>query len=72
MEVGYTDLGWWIWGSVMGSSLDTMGRGTVGEQVLVVRVLTEVKTTGLSAWDSVTTTPVMVGPGRIEPINKAD
>jgi hypothetical protein len=44
VEVERTDLGWWVWGSVPGSSLDSVGCGTVGAQMLVVRVLSEVDT----------------------------
>lgn len=55
----------------MRSSLDSMGYGTVGVQMLVVRVLTEVDTLGFSAWNDVTALGT-VGPGRTEPINEAD
>lgn len=71
IEVGCTDLGWCIWGSVMGYSLDLMGHGIVDGQMLMVRVFTEVETMGLSAWGGVTTLE-MVGPGRMEPINEAE
>ena len=39
--------------------------------MLVVRVLTEVETMRLSAWDGVTALE-MVGPGRTELINEGD
>lgn len=71
MEVECTDLGWGIWGSVTRSSLDSTGYGTVGVQMLVVRVLTEVDTMGFSAWDNVTALET-VGHGRTELINEAD
>lgn len=48
-----------------------MGYGTVGVQMLVVRVLTEVDTMGFSAWNDVTALET-VGHGRTELINEAD
>lgn len=72
MGMECTVLGWWIWGSVTGSPLDSEGYGEeVYRQMLEVRVLTEVDLIRLSAWDGVPALE-MVGPGRTEAINEAD